>query len=220
MTNVQCASTNHHSTGGYHEEVATVLAFFMWIATTTTADEGPPFKSIFTGSDLSGWKVPPDNIWWKAAEGLLQVRSGPQRTSSTLWTARDYTDFVIQFEFKMGDGTVDSGIFLRHEREQIQIGNSGSLKRDMTGSPYIAGKGYPVEAEGVQELLKPQDWNTMKIQADGKHYTVWLNGQQVMAYESDTAIAKGPVGIQLHGAREMAIDYRNIRLGELEQAAM
>ena len=45
---------------------------------------------------------------------------------------------------------------------------------------------------------------------------VWLNGKQVMTYESSTAIAKGPVGIQLHGGRNMAIQYRDIRLAELE----
>ena len=37
----------------------------------------------------------------------------------------------------------------------------------MTGS-YISGKGYPVEAKGVKELLKLDDWNTMKICAEGK----------------------------------------------------
>jgi hypothetical protein len=218
MCDVPVPITNHQA--DIMKRLLPVLALFMAIATATWADEDLRFKSIFTGSELSGWKVPPDNIWWKAADGVLQVRSGPQRTGSTLWTAQDYTDFVVQFEFKMGDGTVDSGIFLRHERDQIQIGISGSLKRDMTGSPFIAGKGYPVEAEGVSELLEPQAWNTMKVKADGKHYTVWLNGQQIMAYESETAIVKGPVGIQLHGNRDMAIDYRNIQLGELEQSAM
>ena len=63
----------------------------------------------------------------------------------------------------MGKGTIDSGIFIRTEKQQIQIGESGSLKRDLTGSPYIPGKGYPVEAENVKELLKMDDWNTMKV---------------------------------------------------------
>ena len=38
----------------------------------------------------------------------------------------------------------------------------------MTGSPYISGKGYPIEAEeekgkkGVKNLLKIDEWNKMK----------------------------------------------------------
>jgi len=81
----------------------------------------------------------------------------------------------------------------------------------MTASPYIPGKGYPVEAEGVKELLKLADWNSMRIEVIGKLYTVWLNGKKVMAYESESAIEKGPLGIQLHAGKEMAIEYRNLK---------
>jgi len=171
--------------------------------------------SIFNGKDLSGWKVPENNVWWKADQGVLKVKSGPNKTGSTLWSEKEYKNFVMEFEFKLGEGTVDSGVFVRNGKEQIQIGISGSLKRDMTASPYISGKGYPVEAKGVKELLKLDDWNEMTIVAKGKNYTVWLNGINVMTYTSDSAIEKGPVGIQLHGNRDMSIDYRNIRLAEL-----
>ena len=121
----------------------------------------------------------------------------------------------MEFDFRFGEGTIDTGVHVRTEKEQIQIGISGSLKRDMTGSPYIAGKGYPVEAEGVADLLKSKDWNTMKIQAIGKEYTVWLQGKKVMTYTSESAVEKGPVGLQLHGGKEMAADFRNLRLAEL-----
>ena len=86
----------------------------------------------------------------------------------------------------------------------------------MTASPYIPGKGYPVEAKGVKELLKTDDWNSMKIEATGKTYISWLNGKKVMTYTSESAIEKGPVGIQLHGNRDMAIDYRNIKIASVE----
>lgn len=189
----------------------------------TRAEDDPELHKIFNGKDLSGWKVrikdgvvPKTNLWWHVVDGVLQVRSGPEETGSTLWTERDYTDFVMEFEFRFGEGTVDSGIYVRKSSDQIQIGISGSLKRDMTASPYIAGKGYPVEAKGVGELLRQDGWNSMRIQAQRKHYTVWLNGKEVMTYESDSAIPLGPIGIQLHGNRDMAIDYRDITLAELK----
>ena len=116
----------------------------------------------------------------------------------------------------MGEGKIDSGVFLRAEEQQIQIGESGSLKRDMTASPYIVGKGYPVEASGVKELLKLKDWNTIRVRAKGDKYTVWLNGVEVMNYVSDSAIDMGPVGIQLHGGRDMAMNYKNIKIGKLK----
>jgi hypothetical protein len=179
--------------------------------TAALGAEEPALKSIFNGKDLTGWEAPEGNIWFTVADGVLKVKNGPKKKGATLWTEREYGDLVMEFDFKMGAGTVDSGIYIKNSKEQIQIGISGSLKRDMTASPYIAGKGYPVEAEGVKELLKPADWNTMRIEVSGKTYTTWLNGRKVMTYTSDSAAEKGKLGIQLHGNREMAIEYRNIR---------
>ena len=174
--------------------------------------------TVFNGSDFEGWRVEPegDNHWWKVEEGgVLKLENGPEKKGSTLWTKKEFRNFVMEFDFKMGVGTVDTGVYVRNSKEQIQIGISGSLKRDMTGSPYISGKGYPVEAKGVKELLKLDGWNQMTIVAKGKNYCVWLNGKHVMSYDSESAIEKGPIGIQLHGNREMSAYYRNIRLAEL-----
>ena len=191
------------------------IAFSILLILQSTADDGE-LKSIFNGKDLTGWDVPDNNIWFTVKDGVLKLENGPQKKGQTLWTSVEYENFEMEFDFKMGKGTVDSGVYVRNSREQIQIGISGSLKRDMTGSPYISGKGYPVEAKGVKELLKLDDWNTMKICAEGKKYTVWLGGEKIMTYESDSAIKKGKIGIQLHGNRVMSIEYRNLKTRSLK----
>ena len=191
------------------------FAFSILLILQSTADDGE-LKSIFNGKDLTGWDVPDNNIWFTVKDGVLKLENGPQKKGQTLWTSDEYENFEMEFDFKMGKGTVDSGVYVRNSREQIQIGISGSLKRDMTGSPYISGKGYPVEAKGVKELLKLDDWNTMKICAEGKKYTVWLGGEKIMTYESDSAIKKGKIGIQLHGNRVMSIEYRNLKARSLK----
>ena len=191
------------------------IAFSILLVLQSTADDGE-LKSIFNGKDLTGWDVPDNNIWFTVKDGVLKLENGPQKKGQTLWTSDEYENFEVEFDFKMGKGTVDSGVYVRNSREQIQIGISGSLKRDMTGSPYISGKGYPVEAKGVKELLKLDDWNTMKICAEGKKYTVWLGGEKIMTYESDSATKKGKIGIQLHGNRVMSIEYRNLKARSLK----
>ena len=191
------------------------IAFSILLILQSTADDGE-LKSIFNGKDLTGWDVPDNNIWFTVKDGVLKLENGPQKKGQTLWTSDEYENFEMEFDFKMGKGTVDSGVYVRNSREQIQIGISGSLKKDMTGSPYISGKGYPVEAKGVKELLKLDDWNTMKICAEGKKYTVWLGGEKIMTYESDSAIKKGKIGIQLHGNRVMSIEYRNLKARSLK----
>lgn len=194
-----------------------VFAAFAALAasfTTPHLSAEEKLEPIFNGKDLSGWKVPENNVWFLVEDGVLQLRSDPKQTGIDLWTEKEYEDFVMELEFKFIDGLIDSGVFVRNQ-DQIQIGVSGSLKRDMTASPYIPGKGYPVEAEGVADLLKMEDWNHMRIEARGMEYVVSLNGKKVMTYTSDTGQPKGPIGIQLHGKRDMAIDFRNIKLAEL-----
>jgi hypothetical protein len=195
-----------------------IVATAILVACVSSALAGPKMKPIFTGKNLAGWVAPKGNDdvgWYKAEDGILKVRNGPDKKGSILWTKKNYRNFVMEFDFRFGEGVVDTGIHIRNNKEQIQIGISGSLKRDMTGSPYIARKGYPVEAKGVAKLLKAKDWNTMKIQAIGKQYTVWLQGKEVMTYKSDSAIEEGPLGIQLHGSRIMGADFHKIRIAEL-----
>jgi len=189
----------------------------LWLGLAGGVLGQPQPKSIFNGKDLAGWEVPKGNEaagWYKAVDGVLKIQNGPKKKGSILWTKKKYRDFIMQFEFRFGEGVVDSGVHVRN-RDQIQIGISGSLKRDMTGSPYIPGKGYPVEAKNIKKLLKAKGWNKMIIQAVGKEYTVWLQGEKVMTYKSDSAIAEGPIGIQLHGNRVMAIDFRKLSVAVL-----
>ena len=176
----------------------------------------PILKPIFNGKDLTGWAAPKGNDavgWYKAVDGVLKIQSGPKKKGSILWTKKKYRNFLMEFEFRMGAGRVDSGVHLRNP-DQIQIGISGSLGRDMTCSPYIPGKGYPVEAKNIKQLLKPKDWNTMRIQAIGREYTVWLAGEKVMTYQSASAIAEGPIGLQLHGGQVMHVEFKDLMILE------
>lgn len=172
-------------------------------------------EELFNGRSLEGWKVQGAE-YWSVREGVLTGESDDQKQNSILWTEKSYDDFVLELEFRF-HGHVDSGVFLRQENDQIQIGISGSLKRDMTCSPYIANKrGYPVEAKEVASLLKEGEWNAMKIEARGNHYIVSLGGQEVMRYESSSAVESGPIGLQVHPGLKMKIEFRHVKISGLD----
>jgi len=182
-------------------------------------DTSKNVEVIFDGTNLDQWQVPDSNVWWSINKGSLWAESDTEQKGSILWTKKKYNDFVVQLDFKFGKGTIDSGIFMRGDDEknpQIQIGESGSLKRDMTASPYVPKSGYPVEAERIKELLKMDDWNTLKAKAEGNKYTAWLNGKEVMSYTLENANLNGPIGLQLHPGRDMTIQFRNISTAELK----
>ncbi len=176
-------------------------------------NRGP--TSIFNGEDLTGW-TSENPACWTAKDGILHAANDPDQKGDILQTGKSYRNFIFQADFKFGTGRIDTGVFLRDTKEQIQIGESGSLKRDMTALPYIPGKGYPIQVETGTKALKLDDWNTIKVQVIGNTYTTWLNGVEVMTYESETIVPEGPIGIQVHPKREMSVDFRNILAQELE----
>lgn len=168
--------------------------------------------SLLDKNSLDGWIIPENNIWYSVNRGLLHIQSGPDKKGSIIWTDKKFKNFKIRLRFKMGHGTVDSGVFLRGENDQIQIGISGSLKKDMTASPYIPKLRYPVEAQNVSKILKPKDWNSMEIKVMDKTYSVILNNKPVMSYTSEGIPTEGPIGLQLHPGNEMSIDFKKIQV--------
>jgi hypothetical protein len=170
---------------------------------------------LFDGKSLEGWKTTGADDCWQVKDAVIVGKSNEKKQGSVLWTKEVFTDFVLEAEFRFS-GQIDSGFFLRNESEQIQLGVSRSLKRDMTCSPYIGKKGiYPVEAVGVDSLLKTGEWNKIKIEVKGKKYIVTLNGKQVLDYTTDEALEKGPVGLQVHPGVDMEISFRNLTLTAL-----
>ncbi len=194
--------------------LTTALAATLLLTNPSIAEE-PALTSIFNGKDFTGWKVPDNNIWYSVSDGELRLQSGPDKKGSAVWTEQAYEDFVFECEFKFGEGTIDSGVYLKESKDQIQIGISGSLKVDMTALAYIPGKGYPFRNDLAVQLLKEDGWNHLKIRVVGNVYETWLNGVYVMKYTSDSAKDKGPLGLQLHGNRDMSIAYRHLKAASL-----
>ena len=182
------------------------------LALTAFANAEP----LFNGTDLSNWKVESKGTAenWTVKDGIIHCQSDPSKKGSILWTKKEFTDFTLTLEFKNGEGTIDSGVMLKGNHDQIQIGISGSLKRDLTAAPYIPGKGYPVEGKEAIAAVKPKDWNTLKIEVKGKVYKTWLNGVEGVTYTSTSSKDKGPLGLQLHPGNTMEISFRNLEITE------
>lgn len=176
------------------------------------AAEVPPTASlppIFNGRDFSGWKLPAEP-YWKVVDGVIVGQSDEEKKGSMLYTETSYGDVIVEGEVRF-TGEIDSGFMLRKPEVQVQIGVSRSLKRDMTCSFYV-GK-YPEEAQAPRaaELLKPGDWNRIRVEAKGDTFTVWLNGEKVSQYTDPKYKDPGPIGLQIHGGLVMKVEFRDLR---------
>ena len=176
----------------------------------SAADELP---SIFNGKDLTGWKAPEPNPFWKVMDGVLVGENDEAMKGNVLYTDVAFGDFVFEAEARWS-GEIDSGFMLRKPELQLQIGISRSLKRDMTCSFYTGGaEKYPEagQAKELTKFLKPGDWNAFRLMAKGDTFTVWLNGQKVSEYVSPKYAGAAPIGLQIHPGLKMKVEFRNIR---------
>jgi len=175
-------------------------------------------EPIFTGKDLTGWKVPTPNPFWKVVEGVLVGENDDKKRGNVLYTEKKYKDFIFEADVRW-QGEIDSGIMIRKPRLQMQLGVSRSLKRDMTCSFYTGGREkYPEsgQAKHLDGLFKPGNWNTIRLQAKGDTFTVWLNGKQVSEYTNPKYKGAAPIGLQIHPGLAMKVEFRNIRVKPLE----
>jgi hypothetical protein len=202
------------------------LALLLTLATCRTAvaqTKSDDLQPIFNGQDLTGWQVPDPNPFWKVVEGVLVGENDEKLKGHVLHTETAYTNFVLELEVRWS-GEIDSGIMLRNPELQVQFGTSRSLKRDMTGSFYLARSslnpqaGYPAagRAKNLDKLFKPDDWNKFRLEARGGTFTVWLNGEQITHFTDSRYSGAAPLGMQVHPGLKMKVEFRSVRAKALD----
>ncbi len=177
---------------------------------------------MFDGKDLSGFKAEQAAAFWRIEDGVLVGENDAAKTGHYLWTEKAYGDFLLEFDVRWTTTTprgVDTGIEMRQPRIQLQLGVSGSLRVDMTGSFYTGGKpAYPEagQAKTAKELMRAEgQWNTFRIQAKGDTFACWINGTKASEYTDPKFSGAAPLGFQIHGGVEMKVEFRNLRFAEL-----
>ncbi len=182
----------------------------------------PKFVPLFNGKDLTHFKAEGAEKFWRVEQGVLIGENDAAQTGHYLWTQKEYGDFILEFDVRWKSTTprgVDTGIEMRKPKIQLQLGVSGSLRVDMTGSFYTGGKpAYPEagQAKNAKELMKPEgQWNTIRIQAKGNTFICWINGTKASEYTDAKFSGAAPLGLQIHGKVEMKAEFRNLKIAEL-----
>jgi HEAT repeat protein len=193
-------------------------------------DVGEGFTPLFDGRDLEGWT---GNVSGYAAEdGKIVVH--PERSGGNLYTSKEYTDFVLRFEFKLTPAA-NNGIGIRAPLEgdaayagmEIQVLEDGSpVYWDLQPYQYH-GSIYGV-VPARRGVLKPVgEWNAEEITVKGRRVTVVVNGVTVVDADLDEASAGGTMDHRDHpglartsghvgflGHRSI-VEFRNVRIKEI-----
>ena len=208
---------HHHSI--YRFAFYLLLAFAIELPVTA---EEPKLQPLFNGKDLTNFKAEGAAEFWRIANDVLIGENNAEKKEHYLWTEKSYSDFVLEFDVRWKattDRGIDTGIELRKPKIQLQLGVSGSLRVDMSGSFYTGGKpGYPEagQAKNAKKLMKPEgEWNTFRLKAKGDTFTCWINGEKASEHSDSTFSGSAPIGLQIHGGVEMKCEYKNVKIAEL-----
>jgi hypothetical protein len=177
--------------------ISSILALFLWHnhRPSTAPKSVPPsvresegFVPLFNGKDLAGWEMASgDPKAWHVADGTMMFNlTDPPRQRGWLVTERDYTDFLLRFEFQLSPGG-NSGIGLRMwpgspKPLEIQLqddtfpGFAGQGPNERTGALYGVAGG-PGTGVGLRAL---GEWNQMEIEVRGWRLRVAVNGKAAL----------------------------------------
>jgi hypothetical protein len=178
------------------------------------------FKKLFNGKDLTGWNVHGTEKWY-VENGELICESGPDKGYGYLSTDKEYDNFILEVEFKQ-EANGNSGVFIRSDIDGTKISGwqvEVAPPDHNTGGIYESyGRGWLIKpAPEKEKILKPNDWNKMRIKVDGDEVTSWLNGTE-MVHLKDEKIGqgKGFIALQIHDGGGIKVRWKSIRIKELK----
>lgn len=188
-----------------------------------------------------------DSLWVKRGgiatfvleDGTITGTTAPNTTNTFLCTTTEYSDFILELDFKT-DPALNSGIQVRsHHRPetfksqpiervhgyQIEIDPSD---RKWTGGLYDEGgrlwladlKSNPA----AQAAFKQGQWNHFRIHAEGPRIRTWINGIPATDYTETAQVEQnrsGFIALQVHGVGAktdpLQVQWKNITITPLSK---
>ncbi len=199
----------------------------------TEEEKADGFVSIFNGINLSGWQGNTTDYFAENGELVVKPSRGGH---GNLYTDREYSDFVIRFEFQLTPGA-NNGLGVRapltgdaaYEGMELQIlDNTAPIYAKLAEYQYH-GSVYGIIA-AKRGFLKPVgEWNVQEALVQGTRVKVTLNGTVIL--DGDIAEASkngtldgrdhpglkrtsGYIGFLGHGDE---LKFRNIRIKDLSK---
>ena len=191
------------------------------------------FVPMFNGKDMSGWTGNLKDYIPRDGAIVCDPKHGGY---GNLYTEKQYSDFIMRFEFKLTPGA-NNGIGIRTPLEgdaayvgmELQVlDNEDPIYKDLKDYQYH-GSVYGVIAAKRGYLKPTGEWNTQEIIADGYRIKITLNGTVILDGDISEASKNftetidgrkhpglsnksGHIAFLGHGSE---VAFRNLRIKEL-----
>jgi len=190
------------------------------------------FVPLFNGRDMTGWTGNTNGYYAKDGKMICD----PKKAGGNVYTADEYSDFTVRFEFKLTPGA-NNGLGIRapltgdaaYTGMEIQILDDSHPKYAGLQPYQFHGSIYGT-VPAQRDCLKPVgEWNYEEVTAKGRQVTVKVNGKTIVDADIDKASTpqtmdhkahpglkrdKGHIGFLGHGDY---LEFRNIRVKTLDK---
>ncbi len=228
-----------------------LVAFFVAcsLPAVSPADDAG-FVSIFNGTSLDGWEGKPEfwRVENGAIVGETTPEKPTQGNTFLVWRQGLVDDFELVLNYRLTGG--NSGVQYR-SREFADVGPFvvGGYQGDFEAGTMYSGilyeergrgiltlrgervtiladgtkkQGEPIgAADALQQLIKPGEWNELRIVAQGPKLQHFINGQlmsETVDEQADKRAMQGVLALQLHAGPPMKAEFKDIRLKRLKLA--
>jgi len=197
---------------------------------------------LFDGKTLNGWTQKGGQAKFRVEEAQIIGSTVPNSPNSFLCTTRDFTNFILELDFKVDDG-LNSGVQIRSQcfdKPTVVVVDGKEIKiaagrvhgyqveidpseRAWTGGLYDEGRRGRFlndlrNNEPARKAFKHNDWNHFRIECRGDSFKTWLNGVPATDCKDDFTLS-GFIGLQVHAVGKriepLEVRFRNIRLKQL-----
>lgn len=177
----------------------TICALLLTVATHAQ------WQNLFNGKDLTGWKTVGGTAKFYVQNGEIVAESVADSPNSFLITEKEYSNFVLEAQFKIDEG-INSGIqFRSHLRPTGEV-YGYQMEIDHSARAWSGG----IQEEGHRSWLYPltlnkkalnaykvNKWNTYRIECVDSEIRTWVNGVPTV-HLLDGLSTKGFIGLQVH----------------------
>lgn len=142
------------------------------------------FETVFNGKDFEGWAGPVEN--YDVVDGALVCKPGK---GGTIYTAKEYDDFVARLEFKVPPGG-NNGLAIRYPGSgdtayvgmcELQVLDNDSPKYSgKLDARQYHGSAYGMAAAHRGFLRPAGEWNVQEVTVKGPTIKVELNGSVIL----------------------------------------
>jgi hypothetical protein len=186
------------------------------------------WKDLFNGRNISGWIQKGGTAAFTVENGEIVGTSALDTPSSFLCTELNYSNFILELEFKV-DSTLNSGIQIRSNclqdyqegrvhGYQVEIDPSA---RAWSGGIYDESRrGWLYELSdnpSARKAFIQGEWNKVRVEAMDDTIKTWLNGIPV-SWLIDDLTHDGFIALQVHDIGQDStrlgkqVRWRNIRI--------